>query len=156
MPSAHLPDIVNLGDTITVTKASGGKLTGSIADMSPSSISVLAGGTRHSLAEADIKTISRQKQASVAAGARRGLLIGAGLGIFAVASSGGYAYDGKFAYMMIAGVLYGGIGSGIGAGIAGLNTRTQVIYSGDPSRVTLSVSPVLSRARKGVSLSMRF
>lgn len=125
--------IARLGDDITITDASGRKVTGRLADLSPSSLDLLARGEHHSVAESDVVTISRHGHAKLSTGAKVGLGIGAALGAFAGLSLGSECRGcGVFVPMFAA--VYGGLGAGIGVGVAALTPTRSVIYeSGAPT-----------------------
>jgi hypothetical protein len=111
----------------------------------------LAGNTR-TFAESEIRTISRHGHASLAAGAAWGLGIGAGVG-FALAykicrndnsSCAGAGTRGALAT--------GGVGAGVGVLISALIPTRRLIYSRLHGSATLTVSPLLTRERRGISV----
>src|SRR4051812_36196573 len=75
--------IARLGDDITITDASGHKVTGRLADLSESSLDLLSKGERRKVTAANVITISRHGHAKLSTGAKAGLGVGAALGAFA-------------------------------------------------------------------------
>jgi hypothetical protein len=53
-------------------------------------------------------------------------------------------------------LVYGGLGAGVGAGLDALMLSNQIIYYKPSNSARLTVSPVVTRERKGVLLSVRF
>ena len=124
--------IARLGDDITITDVSGHKVTGHLADLSQSSLELLAGGRHRSLAEADVATISRHGHAKLSTGAKWGLGVGAALGTLAGLSLNSECRGCGFFVPMFA-TIYGGLGAGIGVGIAALTPTQSVIYDSTES-----------------------
>jgi hypothetical protein len=124
--------IARLGDDITITDASGHKVTGRLADLSRASLELLADGQHRSLTETDVMTISRHGHAKLSTGAKIGLGIGAALGAFAGMSiTSDCRGCGVFVPMLAA--VYGGLGAGIGVGIAALTPTQSVIFDSGAS-----------------------
>jgi hypothetical protein len=152
----QLQVLVKAGDAVTVTDSTGRDLTGKIASLSSSSLTLMVEGTRRDLPESEIRTIRQRRQDSLANGAKWGLGIGAGLGLaagFALAAGDGNVS----AVIPIIGLVYGGLGAGVGAGIDALVLGNQVIYfkpANTSAKVT--VSPLVTRERRGVLLSFGF
>lgn len=128
--------VVKLGDTITVTDSTGRKAEGSLMDLSPSTLVMLAEGRRRELQERDVAAISQRRPDSLKNGAWWGLGAGAATG-FVVSGLGSAAaslLDGPDARVsagpVVAGtVLIAGIGAGIGMAIDALIKSDRVIYS---------------------------
>lgn len=148
--------LVNQGDRITVTDDAGQELQGRIVDLSPSTLSLLIDNVRHDLHEADISSVRQRHRDSVKNGAALGYLFGATFGGIVVAN-GRRDYDPRVG-MAAALLYYGGIGAGIGAGVDALLKRwdSQVIYKARDSSRRITVSPLLSRDRRVLSLSVDF
>jgi hypothetical protein len=151
--------LVKPGDRITVTDDSGREMTGTIADLSSSSLGLLVGRERRDLPAGQVDTIRQRRSDTLANGAKWGFGIGAGLGLLgglAVASEYEDG-DGGAAVVVAATLVYGGLGAGIGVGVDALISSSQVIYArraASSSRV--SVAPLLTRRRQGVVLSLGF
>lgn len=146
--------IVGPGAKITVTDAAGEQLSGSIAELSSSSLSIIANGGRHDFSERDITAIRERRGDSLGNGALWGLAIGAGLGVLVVSACD---CTDRAGWMLLASSVYGGLGAGLGVGIDAMIRRGQLIYQ---PRLTSSgrvmVAPWLARRSAGVSLSMGF
>ena len=146
---------LNQGDRITVTDRDGEELRGRIVDLSSSTLSLQTGGLRHDLAGGDISVIRRRERDSL----KNGAAIGFASGVAGVAVLVGLvAPDGDLppAGFMILGSLFGAAGAGIGAGLDALQEESRVVYRTAPSNRRLAVSPVVSRERQGVAVSLGF
>ena len=148
-----LPLLVNLGDRIAVTDDTGRELQGDLVDISPSALSVLVAGTRYDLQEANITGIRQWRQDSVKNGALLGFLAGAGSVAALLEASDDYVYPVQWAFWLS---VFGGAGAGIGALVDSLITDSNLIYSKKKSVRRVSVAPLLSRDRKGVTVSLGF
>jgi hypothetical protein len=147
--------LVRPGDTVSVTDTTGREVTGKIVALSSSSLALMIDRNKRELTEPDVTTIRQRRNDSLANGAKWGLGIGVGLPAVLLALSGTEDIDAGFTVLMIA--AYGGMGAGIGVGVDALITSRQVIYE-RPSKpsATLTISPLLTGRRKGISVSMRF
>jgi hypothetical protein len=148
--------LVKPGDTITVTDGAGQEVKGTISALSSSSLEVLVAGQRRALLPTDVQTIRQRRPDPLANGAKWGFGIGAGLGLLA-----GLAVDGEgetsAAIIPVVTLVYAGIGAGIGVGIDAMISSDQVIYSRSaPSSTEPRLLPLLTRARKGIVLSIGF
>lgn len=151
--------LVKPGDTVSVTETSGLQITGKIASLSSSSLEVMTRGRRTALAQDEVSTVSRQRHGDLATGAKWGFGIGAASGGLLSALGCGLEYSGSecAALIPLAAAVWGGIGSGIGVGISSLRTSQHVIYGkpGSPN-ARLGVSPLVTRERKGLFVSLGF
>ena len=154
----QLQVLVKPGDTVTVTDTTGHETTGKLADLSSSTLGLLAGGTRRELSENDVRTIQQRRTDSLANGAIIGLAVGAGASaalVIAVAAVDSEEVDEGLAALAIG--AYAGIGAGIGVGVDALIRRRQVIYQHpSTSGLQVGVAPWLTRQRKGVLVTLRF
>ena len=148
-----LPLLVNLGDRITVTDDTGRVLQGDLVDISPSALSVLVAGTRYDLQESKYTVTSQRRQDSLKNGALLGFLAGAGSTAAALAWSDGYFYPVQWATFPL---IMGGAGAGIGILVDSMITKSTLIFSERKSVRRVSVAPLLSRDRKGVTVSLGF
>lgn len=148
--------LVKPGDKITVTDDAGREVTGSIAELSPSSLALVAGGQRRSLQATDINTIRQRRSDSLANGAKWGFGVGAGLGLLAgLAMAEAYGESDAGAMVVIGALVYGGIGAGIGVGVDAMNSANQVIYARrTTSAARVSLAPLVSHQRRGVFVSV--
>ncbi len=179
----ELPLLVSLGDRITVTDDTGRELQGELIDLSPSGLSVLvdephdlqetdsAGKTwcpngwrcsiaqtiaqtgRYDLQETEITGITQRRADSLKDGALRGFISGAAIISVLVLSSGCSVHP---AGMLAAIGAYGGLGAGIGAAVDGAHVGSRVVYDTRGSSRRVSVSPLISRDRTGVAVSLGF
>ena len=60
--------LVKPGETVTVTDTLGEQVTGTIVDLSSSSLGLVVGRTRRDLAEAEVKAISQKRHANLGTG----------------------------------------------------------------------------------------
>ena len=182
-PSDELPRLLKLGDRITVTDDTGRELQGELIDLSPSALSVLvderhdlqetdsAGKTwcpngwrcsigqtiaqtrRYDLRETEITGITQRRADSLKDGALRGFISGAAIISVLVLSSGCSVHP---AGMLAAIGAYGGLGAGIGAAVDSAHVGSRVVYDTRGSSRRVSVSPLISRDRTGVAVSLGF
>lgn len=145
--------IARLGDTITVTDTSGTEVTGRLADLSPASLELLVGGQRRIVGQQDVRMINGHGHANLATGARIGLAVGAGLGVLGgLALSSGCSECGGI--VPAVGLIYGGLGAGVGVGVAALITTRPVIYAAPgATRTRVSVLPIITTHEHGVAMS---
>ena len=174
---------MSLGDRITVTDDTGRELQGELIDLSPSGLSVLvderhdlqetdsAGKTwcpngwrcsiaqtiaqtgRYDLQETDIAAVRQQRPDSLKDGALRGFMAGAAIISGLVLSSGCSVHP---AGMLAAIGFYGGLGAAIGVAVDGAHVGSRVVYDTRGSSRHVSVSPLISRDRTGVAVSLGF
>jgi hypothetical protein len=153
----QLQVLVKPGDTVTVTDAAGKQTNGKIAELTGSTLALLAGDTRLELRERDVVTIKQLYTDSLADGAIWGA-VGGGvyLGIVAVMFSGDADEWSASDVARSLGICVG-IGTGIGVGIDALIRRKHVIYQRPPtSGVQIGITPLLTSQRKGVQVTLRF
>lgn len=150
--------LVKPGDTVSVAEQAGRVTRGRITELSPSSLVLVTNGTRRELREADINTIRQRRDDSLANGAGWGLLVGGGLGLLAGLSVASEYEEGAGWALPFFGLIYGGIGTGVGVGIDALIRGERVIYAGRAAAPStkITVSPMMSAARKGVAVSLGF
>ena len=147
--------LVRPGDTVSVTDTTGREITGTIADLSSSSVALLVAGSRRDLLESEVRTIRQRRPDSLANGALWGLAIGAGtaLSIMLIPIEDGVSYG----VQVLPLAMFAGAGAGIGVGVDAMIAGRQVIYAkpaGSSPRVR--VSPLLTREHKGLLVSLGF
>ena len=145
-----------LGDTMTVTDASGSTVTGKLAALSSSELTLLVGSSRRDLSERDVSSIKRHAHASLARGAQLGFAIGAGFGLV---SSLYWTADCRSCSSLIPAftITYASFGAGLGVGIAAITPTRPVIYSASrDGRRRVGVSPIAAPGRGGAALSIGF
>lgn len=148
--------VARLGDTMTVTEASGVTMTGKLASLSPSELTLIVGKSRRDLIESDIRTITRHGHGDLAKGARWGFAVGAGLGLMSGLYWNSDCY-GCGSLIPLFTATYASLGAGLGVGVAAITPTRSVIYSvpGDVRR-RVAVSPIATPGRRGASLSVVF
>jgi hypothetical protein len=150
--------LVKTGDKITVTDDAGREITGRIAELSSSSLTLLVGDKRRDLQAKEIDTIRQRRGDSLANGAKWGFGIGASLGFVGsleIVNQDGVTDDA--AIVAIATLFYGAVGAGIGVGVDAMNSSDQVIYARRATSSTgLTVRPILTRHRQGAMVLIGF
>ena len=150
--------IVGPGAKVTVTDAGNTQLSGRIAELSSSSLSIVANGTRRDFGEGDIASIRQRRGDPLGNGALWGFAVGAGLAaILAGANAAECDCDinTRLWLLLVAGE--GAFGAGIGVGIDALIRRDLVVYQPRPPVARrLAITPVLARGSAGITLSMGF
>jgi hypothetical protein len=152
--------LVKAGDTVSVTDATGRRVSGPITDVSKDTLILLVDGNPFALSERDIATVRQRRADSLANGAKWGFGVGLGLGLLvgvAIAAELDDSSSSSAAVIPVAGLAYGGIGAGVGVGIDAMIRRTRVIYSRDGTQTArVRIVPVLSRQGAGVEGSILF
>jgi hypothetical protein len=144
--------LLRLGDVVTVTDASGHRTKGKLAGLTDTSLSLL--GDNRMFAQRDVENVIRHDHAHLRTGALWGFGVGAGFGLLAAEAICEYSC-GPGAYGSVA-LAYGGLGAGIGVGISAMIPTEQVVFRSGSSAARLTVAPVLSQNRQGLSVSLRF
>ena len=139
----ELQHSLRIGQKVVVIADDGQKTTGTVRDISPSSITV---GTSI-FPETTVRELRRLDP--LWNGALIGAAIGTGLATW------DYAVDpsepGNAAIFSVAIVL----GSGIGAGIDAL-VKGKALYRSSPQKATVAVMPLSSKNRRGAIIAVRF
>jgi hypothetical protein len=151
----QLSVLVQSGDRLTVTGASGGVVEGRVLDLTSSTLTLQVDGQPRQFLLDDVRTISRQQHADVGKGAAWGFGVGAGLALVGYAQTGGCSSCGA---VIVAGtVMTGAIGAGIGAVFATATVHDHVIFSKPgTANVKLSAGPIVDRNHRGVMLTARW
>ena len=145
--------LVEPQDRVTVTDSTGQELTGRITSLSPASLTLLVEGSQRVFDEADVGDIRQRRPDSLENGAMYGWSTGAVLGALLAISVEG---DAQAAGICGGALFLGLMGSGIGAGIDALIWGRRVIYRSSGSARRFTVSPLVSRGRRGVAVSLGF
>lgn len=148
--------VARLGEKMTITNADGAQVTGKLAALSPTSLTLLVGKSRRDLVEGDVEAITGYGHANLARGAKWGLGIGAGFGVLSgLAITGPCHGCGEFIASFT--IIYAGLGAGIGVGMAAITPTRPMIYSAPVvERRRLAVSPIATRTRQGAAVSWTF
>ena len=145
------------GDTIWVTDGQGREVKGKIQALAPEAITLKGDGPRTFVA-GDVRLISERRRDSLANGALIGLAVGGvGTGLACLASTEGPDQG----WCLLAALVYGGIGAGIGVGIDALIPGKKLVAyrapgSAGSSQARLSIAPVVTPRAKGVAVSFAF
>jgi hypothetical protein len=145
------------GDTIWVTDAQGREVKGRINSLAPDSLGVDAGGFR-TFSAGEVSMIQLRQGDSLGNGALIGLAVGGvGTGLACLASTEGPDQN----WCLLAALVYGGIGAGIGVGIDALIPGKKLVAYRAPrtpgsSQARLSIAPVITPRAKGVAVSFAF
>ena len=147
---------LKVGDTVWVTDAQGREIKGQVQGLDAASLKLTA-RTPLSFAAADVRVIQERRPDSVKNGALIGMGAGMAVGIVSMLT---LDFEGC-TFGCVAAVLgySGGIGAGVGALVdAMIPGNKQAVYRapGSQPTVRLSLAPLITRARKGVAVSVRF
>ena len=146
--------LVNQGDRISVTDRNGRKLQGRLIDLSPTTLSLQMDDARHKLEEAEVSIIRRSHHDSLKNGAIIGSVSGAVVATILMADDCGWTCYPAAATCLT--LIFGAAGAAIGIGVDALVEGSQVVYRARRSARRLSVAPLLSRNRRGLSVSLEF
>jgi hypothetical protein len=145
--------LVRVGETVTIRDAQGAETKGRILNLSPAALQVMVKGEHRTLAEADVSTLLQRRQDSLGNGALWGFGTGVALFGSALAVVG---CEGCGVWAIPVGLIYGGLGAGIGVGLDALHTSSKVIYERAPTVARVRFAPVVSGSRRGVALHVTF
>lgn len=142
--------LVKPGDTLTVIDGAGTRSRGKLTDMSMSSLELDIAGSRRLFRDTDVNIIEKRGADSLRNGALIGFLTAGA--IFGPAIG---ALTGDWGAAIAGGLVYSGIGAGIGVGIDALIESERVIYAAArPSPITFNIAPTPRRSGKGVVVSL--
>jgi hypothetical protein len=147
--------LVKPGDTVTVKESSGQITKGKVAELTGSSLRLVAGGGVRDMADRDVLEIRQRRGDSLGNGAMIGAIAGGAFGTFSAFLSDCGSDPCAAERMAVIGVTTG-LGVGIGVGIDALITRTKLVYRGSVRQVRFSIAPVMDKQRRGLALSVRF
>ena len=145
------------GETLEITSVTGDHLRGSLAELSPTSLTVVAGGRNHQFQMNDVAAITARRPDALDNGARWGFLVGAGLGVLgALATTNEFnSHGSQVGFGVLIGVIYGGLGAGVGVAIDAMVKSQQTIFSNRGSR-RITLAPTVSSHTRTLALSWRF
>jgi hypothetical protein len=150
------------GDTVYITDAQGREIKGKIREFGPSALTLDSGTAAIVQADA-VRLIVERKPRPIGRGALWGFGIGAAAGLALGVAVVADCHDGDECAGAILGLagFFGGIGAGTGVVIGALIPgKTLVLYrapgSTGASSARFSLAPVITPARKGVAVSVRF
>jgi len=150
------------GDTVYITDTQGREIKGKIREFGPSALTLDSGTAAIVQADA-VRLIVERKPRPIGRGALWGFGIGAAAGLALGVAVVADCHDGDECAGAILGLagFFGGIGAGTGVVIGALIPgKTLVLYrapgSTGASSARFSLAPVITPARKGVAMSVRF
>jgi len=144
----ELRQVLKKGQAVAVTDASGQRIKGKVADVSPSSLVILIPEAR-TFTEGSITEIRRTD--SVWNGALIGAAIGTGLAMW------DYFIDPSEPGNAVVFTEAIGLGTAIGAGVDALvNRGGKVLYAAPRQTRRFVISPVVGKHRQGALVSVRF
>jgi hypothetical protein len=150
----QLQVLVKPDDTVVVTEFSGSMLRGKIAALSSSSLRLLVNGMPRDFMQSDVLEITQRRGDSLANGAIIGAVAGGAFGsvgafIACLTETG----CGRWIAVLVGS--YAVAGTGVGVVTDALIVRQQTVYRAPPrSSARIRVAPLLSRGRRGVSISL--
>ena len=147
----ELAELIEIGrSVVVVTSPDGDVITGQLIDISPTSLSVFAGGGRLELDEARVRRVRQRWNDPNSDGAALGFLAGSipPLVLYAMSSGGE-----EIAGLVLFTALTGTAGVLIGATLDDRRTgRMRDLYAREPGRV--AVAPLVSLERAGAALAI--
>ena len=149
IPFTELSGRVKPGDSVSITGADGRRTKGRVTELTASSLTLRVNNERRTFPEATVRRVVVNDSLA------NGVLIGFAAG-FASGAVIGWAAAAGESYEAVpgAGVVFGGLGAAIGAGVDGLFRRR--INVSQPQSATFTVSPVVSPDRQAMLVSIRF
>jgi hypothetical protein len=142
--------LVGPGQTINVTDLSGARYSGTIVSLSSSDLAVRVGNRVRQLREGDVATMRHRRPDTLGNGALWGFGAGFSTGMVMC----GRCHLGPGAGI---GLMFGGIGAGIGVGIDALIRGDVVVFQRPGTTgMRVSVVPQLAKSHKGVAVSIGF
>jgi hypothetical protein len=146
--------LVSPPERIELTDVSGRDVSGTLVELTSSTLTMLVDARPRPFQEADVGTVRRRYRDSLRNGALWGLGVGAGIGAAGALASDFWGSDARLALIQVA--ANAGLGAAAGVAVDVLIKGRQVIYEGSPQRPAKSGVNVPVRAdRIGVFFSIR-
>jgi hypothetical protein len=150
--------VIRRGETIHIKDTDDQEIKGELLDLSPGGIRILTKGMTREFNVSDVDVITASRHGSLATGAKWGFGTGAGFGglwMLTLMSGAGHCGGECAAYFTTAVLVYGGIGAGIGVGVAAMTTSQHVIFARTgASERKISLAPLVDEHRKGAMVSV--
>jgi hypothetical protein len=152
----QLQMLVRQEDRITIIEPNGQTTTGSIVQLTDSSLRIIAGGSPREFLEQNVLQIRARRADSLNDGAKYGGVVGGVLGVVA-AVTWVLADSGGCVGCAVASLpIYTALGIGTGVAIDAMLTRESTIFSADRAASAFILRPELSASRAGFSLRFSF
>jgi len=147
--------LVGPGNRVTVVDSAGAEITGRIAELDASRLSIQTPSGPRSFSQDDVVVVRQRRSDSLKNGLAIGAAIGAGLGLVAEVSCGwNDEYCGRPGWVTL-GMTVWGVGIGTFAD-AMLKTPTDVFRHGPGTIGSWSVAPVVTRGGAGARVALRW
>jgi hypothetical protein len=147
--------LVGPGNRVTVVDSAGAEITGRIAELDASRLSIQTPSGPRSFSQDDVVVVRQRRSDSLKNGLAIGAAIGAGLGLVAEISCGGNdEYCGRPGWFTL-GMTVWGVGIGTFAD-AMLKTPTDIFRHGPGTIGSWSVAPVVTRSGAGARVALRW
>ena len=147
--------LVGPGNRVTVVDSAGAEITGRIAELAASRLSIQTPSGPRSFSQDDVVVVRQRRSDSLKNGLAIGAAIGAGLGLVAEVSCGwNDEYCGRPGWVTL-GMTVWGVGIGTFAD-AMLKTPTDVFRHGPGTIGSWSVAPVVTRGGAGARVALRW
>ena len=147
--------LVKPGDRVTVVDAAGAKITGRIAELDTSTLSIASAAGPRRFTQDDVMVVRQRRADPLKNGALIGAAFGAGLGLMTELSCGGNdEYCGQPGWVTVGSTLWG-----LGVGVftdALLKTSTDVFRHGPGTTGSLSVAPAVGPGTAGARVAVRW
>ena len=146
------------GEPLEITSVTGEHVRGALAELSPTSLTVVAGGRNYQFQMNDIAAITARRSDALDNGARWGFLVGAALGVLgglATANEFDSTAGSQIGFGVLIGVVYGGLGTGVGVAIDAMIKSQQTIFSNAGTR-RITLAPTFNNHTRALALSWRF
>jgi hypothetical protein len=152
----ELPNVVQIGQQVTVTDAMGVRVSGALDSLSPASVGIVTETGRREFNSSDVRTIRRRSD-RLRDGALWGLGAGAAigyLGVQAATCSGCHWDPPSFPAQMS--LLFGAMGAGVGVAFDAAFKHDSLLYGKPASSVRVSMAPQFGKSGTGIRLKLTF
>ena len=146
------------GESIQVTSLDGKTVKGKVAAISDGAIAININGVRQEISESTVREIRHRKPDKWWNGALIGLGAGVAAGAIGVINTCGDDSECQFYASAVFFPTLAGIGAGAGAAIDFAIRKYETVYaaSGTTTKRGISMSPILSKDKKGVRVAFSF
>ena len=154
---AELQGKIKRDRTVSITDGSGRTVKGKLADLSPTSLTLLEGHDRETFQEGKVLQLTELRR-DTGKRALRGLAIGAPAGAIVPLVICNDCGESTSGFATAGAIFFGGIGAGLGAAVGASRTHEQVLYRAPTPALArpVAVTPFVSIEGSGVALRVRF